>query len=117
MKSFKEKLAKPCRIAMYSSLDSDFCYVTNVTFTKFDEHFDVLPDGAEREKPMKGFVRISEIVEVELRPVSDDTAVANAMQSLDQAEREAIQELNAKIASIREQKSQLLALTHNPETV
>lgn len=117
MKNLKDELAKLRNVAVYASLESSYCHVTDVTFSKFDEHYVALPDGETREKPMKGYVRISEIIPVEFRPISEDSVVANAIQSLDAAEREAIQELNAKIAAIREQKAQFLALAHHPEVV
>jgi hypothetical protein len=117
VKNLKEELAKPRKVAIYASLDSDFCYVTDVRYSTLDEHYRPLPEGEVREQPMKGYVRISQPVAIEFRAISDDDVVANAIQSLDAAEREAINELNAKIAAIREQKAQFLALTHNPEAV
>lgn len=115
MKDVKAELAKPRRVALYASLDSDFCYVTEVSYLKYDEDFSPLPEGHERERPMKGYVRISEPVAIELPAISDDSVIANAIQSLDEAERDARNELNRKLMAIREQRSQLLALTHQPE--
>lgn len=117
MKEMKEELAKPRTAALYASLDSSYCYVMEVIYTKLDERWDPLPNGEVREKPIKGYVRISEPIELTFRAVSDDAIVANAVKSLDEAEREALNELNTKIAAIRAQKAQLLALTHQSETV
>lgn len=114
MKDFKKELAKPREVALYAALDSDFCYVSCVSYEVYDEHWNPLPDGQRRERPIKGYVRVSEPFAIQFKPIADDTVVANAVASLDEAEREAIRELNNKIAAIRGQKAQLLALVHQP---
>lgn len=115
MIKIKEEVAKPRRVALYASLDSSWCYVSEVDYIRHDEHYQALPDGQERERPKKGFVRVSEPLLIELRQLTDDTIVQKAIESLDEAERQAISELNEKIAAIRGQKAQLLALTHQPD--
>lgn len=117
MNNFKEELARPRKLALYAALDGTFCYVTDVRYVKHDERWNPLPDGQEREQPVKGYVRVSVPVEVQFVAITDDSIVSNAVASLDEAEREAIRELNEKIAAIRSQKAQLLALTHQPESI
>jgi hypothetical protein len=117
VKDMKEEISRPRNIALYKSLDSDWYTVDEVRFATFDEHYRPLPEGEAREKVMKGFVRVSEPVEVTFSQLGNDSIIQKAVESLDEAEREAIRELNAKIAAIREQKSQLLALTYQPEPV
>jgi hypothetical protein len=100
-------------IALYAQLSAHtwFC-VFEVTYSDYDEHRTKLPDGERRERPMEGFVRVSEPIRVEFTAINDDAIVQNAVESLDAEERKAIEDLNAKIASIRERKAQLLTLTH-----
>lgn len=62
------------------------------------------------------YVRISEPAEVRFQPLQDDAVIRNAIAACDAAEKAAYLELNQKLAQIREQKSQLLALTHQPES-
>ena len=114
MIDIKEEVAKPRKVALYASLDSSWSYLAEVDFLKYDEHYEPLPAGVERERPKKGFVRVSEPIDLQLRPLADDFIVQKAVESLNEAEREAIRELNAKIAAIRSQKAQLLSLTHQP---
>ena len=114
MIDIKAEVAKPRKVALYASLDSSWSYVAEVDYAKYDEHYETLPAGVERERPKKGFVRVSEPVDLVLRLLSDDSIVQKAVESLNEAEREAIRELNAKVAAIRAQKAQLLALTHQP---
>lgn len=114
MNNVKEELTRPRKVALYASLDSSWCYVAEVSYVKHDEHWDPLPDGEVRERPIKGFVRVSEPVDIHLQGLADDAMVQKAVESLDEAEREAIRELNTKIAAIRAQKAQLLALAHQP---
>lgn len=114
MDDMREVIARSRKVALYKSMDSDYYMVDEVKFVSFDEHLRPLPEGKTRERVMKGYVRVSEPVEVALSPLSDDTVIQGAIASLDEAEREALRELNQKIASIRAQKAQLLAITHQP---
>lgn len=116
MIDLKEKITKPRQVALYALLDSPGLYmISEVRFTKLDEHYSPLPEGELQERPIKGCVRVSEVIEITFAALADDSMVQNAIASLDEAEREAIRELNAKIAALRAQKAQLLALTHQPE--
>jgi hypothetical protein len=115
MKNMKETIAKPRKVALYASLDSDYCMVDEVRINTHDEHYRALPDGETRERILKGYVRITEPVDVAFSSLTDDSIVQKAVESLDAAEQEAIRELNAKIAAIRSQKAQLLTLTHQSE--
>lgn len=117
MKDMKEEIARSRKIALYKSLDSDYYLTDEVRLTSLDEHYRPLPDGERREHILKGYVRISAPIEVAFTSLENDSIVQKAVESLDALERDAIRELNEKIAAIREQKSQLLALTYQPATV
>jgi hypothetical protein len=60
-------------------------------------------------------VRISETVDVRFRALQNAEVIRNAVAACDAAEQKAYRELNEKLTKIREQKQQLLALTHQPE--
>jgi hypothetical protein len=116
MKDLNEQIARPRKVALYASLNmAQFYMLWEVRYSSADERYDPLPDGETREVPIDGYVRVSEPIDLTFKAVASDEVVQNAVASLDAAERKAIQELNAKIAAIREQKAQLMALTHQPE--
>lgn len=69
-------------------------------------------DGGE----FTDYVRISEPTAVRFQPLQDDAVIRNAVSALDAAERNARLELERKLAEINEQRAQLLALTHQPES-
>lgn len=116
MKNIKETVARPRTVALYSSMDMDDYYaVMEVLYVDYDEHYSPLPAGQKREYPKSSYVRISEPIEITFSAITNDEIVARAVESLNEEERKVIDELNRKIAAIREKKSQLLALTHQPE--
>lgn len=117
MNDMKEDILRPRKIALYKSLEgSGWFMVDEVRFSALDETYKLLPEGEKREQVMKGYVRVSDPIDVTFRPLADDSVIQKAVESLDYLEREAIRELNAKIAAIRSQKAQLLALTYQPES-
>jgi hypothetical protein len=116
MKDVRDQVAKKRKVALYASMDmGDYYPVLEVSYVDYDEHLNPLPAGQLREYPKQGYVRISEPIELSFSPISNDEIVAKAVESLNEEERKAIDELNRKIAAIREKKSQLLALTHQVE--
>ena len=118
MKDVRDIVAKPRKDALYASMGmSDYYPVMEVLYVDYDENCAPLPLGTFREYPKTGYVRISEPVEVQFTAIDNDEMVAKAVESLNEEERKAIEELNNKIATIREKKSQLLALTHQVEGV
>lgn len=120
MKDMKEEVAKPRKVALYMYMASSgdpWYSVYEVTFNRYDEHYDLLPEGQEREDTRQGFTRVSDITEVAFAPLSSDAVVQQAVASLDEEERKTMAELNQRIAEIRGRKAQLLALTYQPETV
>lgn len=88
-----------------------------VLYSQYGKHYERLPDGQEREEPRDLFTRISEVIEASFTSLNDDEVVQQAVASLDEEERKTLAELNQKLADIRGRKAQLLALTHQPETV
>lgn len=117
MKDFKTEILRRRPVALYQSISSDYFFVDEVKYATHDERYEPLPEGEKRERVSKDYVRISEPVEIGFEALTDDSIVQKAVAALDEAERVAINELNAKIASIRQQKASLLALTHTPEAV
>jgi len=116
MKDVREIIEKPREVALYSCLDTGGSYlVLQVSYSAYDEHYAPLPEGERREVPCSGFVRVSEPIQLTFKAITNDEMVARAVESLNEQERKTINELNEKLASIREKRSQLLALTHQPE--
>lgn len=116
MKNFKDAVAKPRKVALYANLTIDdyFC-VWEVVTTDYDEHYKTLPEGQTRERPITGWVRITDPVAMEFVAVDNDSVVRHAVESLNEQERALIDEMNKKLADIRERKNQLLALTYQVE--
>ena len=117
MKDLKEQLDRPRAVALYTSLTMDFSYVTEVSYVRHDENYEPLPNGQKRERPLEGYVRVSQPVEINLLATDNDSMLQNAAASLDEEERKARNELEAKLVKIRDCRSQLLALTHQAEGV
>lgn len=61
-----------------------------------------------------GFCRVSDPLEIHFSPLTGEDVIREAVLSLDAQEARVRDECNQKVAAIREQKSQLLALTHQP---
>lgn len=115
MKNIKTAVQKPREVALYAHMSSDDWYtVFEVTYSNRDEHYTPLQTGQRRELPMEGYVRVSAPLEVKFTAIDEDMVIQKAVESLNAEERKAIEDLNAKIASIRERKNQLLALGHQP---
>lgn len=118
MDNLKDAFAKPRLVAMYAHLTvNEIFSVFEVTYCDYDEHYRALAPGERRENLRASYVRISEPVEVTFTSVSNDEVIQKAVATLDAEERQAIDELNKKVAAIRERKSQLLAITFQPEVV
>lgn len=118
MDTLKDAFVKPRLVALYANMTiTNYYSVFEVTFTQYDEHYHLLPAGQKRESLRSGYVRISEPFEVAFTAVSNDEVIQKAVATLDAEERAAIDELNNKVAAIRERKSQLLAITFQPEVV
>jgi hypothetical protein len=117
MKNMQEEISRSRKVALFKSLDSDYYMIDEFRLTSFDENYRPLPNGEERERIIKGYVRISEPIEVSFSSMASDSIIQKAVESLDALEADARRELNEKIAAIREQKSQLLALTYQAEVV
>jgi hypothetical protein len=112
----KAAVTTPRKVALYACLEiPDYYAVLEVRYVNHDERFNTLPNGEVRERPHDRYVRVSEPVEIRFTAISDDVMVQNAIAALNEEERKAIAELNAKVADIRERKAQLLALTHQQE--
>ena len=115
MKDFKEQIGKPRVLALYANLTvDDYTAVFEMTFVDYDEHYETLPVGEQRERTMEGWVRISEPVEVQFSCIDNDSIVRNAVASLEEQERQLRAELAKKLVTLHDRKNQLLALTYQP---
>lgn len=61
------------------------------------------------------YVRISEAVEIEFKPLQNDAVIQDALRALDAAELKAREDLQRTLDDIKNQRAQLLSLTHKPE--
>lgn len=115
MKDFKEAFVAPRMVALYAFIGEHTWFsVFEVAYSNLDERYQPLPEGQRREVPMDNYVRISEPVKVDFASIGTGDMVRNAVDALNAHERKVIDELNKKLADIRERKHQLLALTHQP---
>lgn len=72
--------------------------------------------GEEFEE-IRGYVRLSEYLDVEFSPISDDSQIQKHVAALDKVRQGVVYEFTRKLADIDRQKSELLAITHNPGAV
>jgi hypothetical protein len=121
MKDLKEDIQKARKIALYlysrGTNTSPWYSVAEVHFSQYGANYERLPDGQEREEPRDGFTRVSDIIDVTFTPLNSEDVIQQAVASLDEEERKTMAELNQKLAEIRGRKAQLLALTHQTETI
>ena len=61
---------------------------------------------------LPGYIRISEIVDVEFPPRADDGAIIEESKKLDAAIEAIKVEATSRIGELQQRKSELLALTH-----
>jgi hypothetical protein len=115
VKDIKAMVQQPREIALYCAMESDFYIILQVNYSRHDEHCRPLPEGQRREFPIEGYTRVSEPLTVSFIALDTNTLVRNAVEALNEEERKTIDELNRKLAQIRDKKSQLLALTHQTE--
>lgn len=104
MSTKENPLDQPYPLALYRSMK----YGSAITLQFFGEK-DTHYHGGD-------MVRISEPVEVRFSALQNEEVIRNAIAACDTAEREARLDLEKRLAEIREQKNQLLALTHQPST-
>lgn len=110
------EIGKPRKVALYMNLNAPSSLtVWEVPYVAWDERYAPLPAGQTRERPRNSYVRVSDPLEVGFTPVDDDSMVRNAVSSLDEQERALLDELNRKLADIKERRNQLLALTYQAD--
>lgn len=59
------------------------------------------------------YVRISEYIGIEFQPLKNDEVIRGALHALDAAEMRAREELQRALDRIKDQRAQLLQLTHS----
>ena len=119
MSQLSRKMAKaaatPYRIAVYAHLiREDHFSIFEVQFDNYDEHYNKLPPGEERECTRSDFVRISEIQTVTCIPIDEDTVTQNAVKSLDSTADAIRTDMLQQLAEISNRRKQLLAITYQP---
>lgn len=117
MKDYKDLASQPRRVALYAWTEMEGVFVSDVSYVDYDEHYNRLPEGEERELTHASRIRLTDPIEVTFKPISNDEVVAKAVAMLDQQERIARGELEKKLSDIREKRSQLLALTLQKDSV
>lgn len=71
--------------------------------------------GEDDARYHSDYVRISNPVTLTFTPIKDEAVIQNALQTLDGMEHKARMELAKTLAQINQQRSNFLALTHQPE--
>lgn len=74
---------------------------------------DVAPEGIY----VREYTQITDWVEVEFKPLSDQQVVSGQLRQLDTVEMELRQKFADKLAELTEARAKLQALTHQPESV
>lgn len=72
-------------------------------------------DSAACEAVMEncdGYARVSEYVEVDFPPLSDEAAIQQQLGALDRTERELREKFQQHLDGIKSRRAELLALTH-----
>lgn len=118
MKDLAEQIGKSRKVALYVNMEMEYEFytVSEVIYSPYDKHYVALPEGELRECPyLDGYTRVTEPVEIALKGIGHKEIMTNAIASLDETERKLMVETETKLAKIREQKQQLLALAYQPE--
>jgi hypothetical protein len=63
---------------------------------------------------IKGFIRLTEYVEVEFHPLRDETVVEKHLKALDDAESEVRIRFQQALQDIEQQRQELRAITYTP---
>lgn len=83
-------------------------------FKRLGEHsFETF--GDEALERVKGYVRLTEYVEVEFPPLRDGVLVEKHLEALDAAEAEVRTRFQSMLNEIERQRQELRAITHKPE--
>lgn len=76
--------------------------------------FSITEDGEEFSDRNKEYARVSEIVEVEFPPLSDEAVIRAQLDSLDETEQQIRVEFQHKLNALTERRAELQALTFVP---
>lgn len=91
------------KIALYKDLKFDFISVTAQP--------GFLPEAEREMYERPGYARVSEWIDVEFPPLSNDAVIQSALRSIDIAEQEAREKFHAELVKFNDMRSNLLALT------
>ena len=72
-----------------------------------------IEDRHDHDEPIKGYVRVSEIVEIDFQMLTTPDVVARQVAILDEQERVVHLAAQEKILEIQRKKSELLAIGHD----
>ena len=89
--------------------DEDLTQTVAIYIGEYSTHIHAVDDWIEKNNK---YVRATEPVEIKLTPLSDEIIVKGRVKSLDAEIDKTRAEANLKINDLKEQKSRLLAITH-----
>ena len=75
-----------------------------------------IAEGSDPDEPITGYVRVSEIVEIDFQMCATAETVARQVEILDEQEKVVHLAAQEKILEIQKKKSELLALNHEVES-
>lgn len=107
--SNNDEITKPRKVALYK--DVQFGTILVFEFTNWEEQRE-----KEGKTMLKDYVRISDPLEVQFSPASEESQVFRALKALDEQEREAHATLTKALVKINDMRGQLQALTYQPQT-
>jgi hypothetical protein len=91
---------KPYRGALYRSTGSNFLMVLG------------RQDPADDDRPLNGYTRVSEFIEIDFPPLPAAEVVSAEIRSLDEARAKIVETFTAQLAAIDGRKAELMAVTH-----
>lgn len=97
-----DPFAEPRQVALYQDMSHGWTRVSRFW-------------GKDDSLNHSGDVRISEPLDVTFKPLSSNEAITNAVAVLDAQEKKLLADTEMSLRKIREQKQNLLALTHQTE--
>lgn len=90
------------KIALYKNLTYDS--------TTILQQPDWLPQGEREKYEMSGYARVSEWIDVEFPPITNDEVIQSALRSIDKAEQEVRERFQAELDRFKNMRANLLAL-------
>lgn len=90
------------KIALYKNLSYES--------TPVMQQPDWLPEGEREKYEMSGYARVSEWIDVEFPPLTNDEVIQSALRSIDKAEQEVRKKFQAELDRFKNMRANLRAL-------